>query len=365
VLRAAASEIEDYSRVVLDVQQGVCVSGSAATDTVHLVAELLENATTFSPQTTQVIVSGHAVVGGGSLVTITDGGPGMSEEELALFNWQLDNPAPADMAVARRMGLFAVALLAARHGIMVTLSRPPDGGTTAEVYLPAALISLGDAPNGWHGRAGEASLTGASDEAGAGGMELPARFASGPESPPALETDELWAIPAMLGAPVASPAPVAPTGVTEPDPLEAEPGDGTPIFESVRSGYLHAFGRDLPRSCEQQAGEQQAGQQQAGQQQAGQPPAGRPARPPAAWGDNNGHAETGPPTADAPASSGLPQRTPPSGQVRSAAPDQEETLTADSAETTRSKLASFQNGSRRARAVAQMNRSAKQPGQDG
>src|SRR5262249_48031192 len=93
VLRAAASEMAHSSRVLLDVQQGVCVSGSAATDTVHLVAELLENATTFSPQTTQVIVSGHAVVDGGSLITITDGGPGMSEEELALFNWQLDNPA--------------------------------------------------------------------------------------------------------------------------------------------------------------------------------------------------------------------------------------------------------------------------------
>ena len=149
VLRAAASEIEEYDRVMLDVQQGVSVSGSAATDTVHLLAELLENATTFSPETTQVIVSGHAVGGGGSLITITDGGTGMSEEELALFNWQLDNPAPADMAVARHMGLFAVALLAARHGITVTLSMPPDGGTTAEVYLPAALISLDAEPGGW------------------------------------------------------------------------------------------------------------------------------------------------------------------------------------------------------------------------
>src|SRR5215467_11344064 len=59
VLRAAASEIEEYGRVILDVQQGVYVSGSAATDTVHLLAELLENATTFSPETAQVIVSGH------------------------------------------------------------------------------------------------------------------------------------------------------------------------------------------------------------------------------------------------------------------------------------------------------------------
>ena len=65
VLRAAVSEIEQYDRVILDVQRGVSVSGSAVADTVHLLAELLENATTFSPKTTQVIVSGHAARGGG------------------------------------------------------------------------------------------------------------------------------------------------------------------------------------------------------------------------------------------------------------------------------------------------------------
>jgi hypothetical protein len=356
VLRAAASEIEEYGRVILDVQQGVYVSGSAATDTVHLLAELLENATTFSPETTQVIVSGHAVVGGGSLITITDGGTGMSEEELALFNWQLDNPASADMAVARRMGLFAVALLAARHGITVTLGRPLDGGTTAggttaEVYLPAALISLGNVHGTWQGRAGEASLTRASDEAHAGVTELPVRFASGPESPPALESDELEAVPAMVGAPVPSLAPETPTDVTEPDQVDADPGDGPPIFESVRSGYLQAFGSDPPRLSEQQAG---------------QPPAGQPAGPPASWGDGNGHAVAGPPAADRPASSGLPQRVPEPGEVRGAAVDQEtqQGPAAESAQTASDKLASFQRGSRRARATAEMNRSA-QPGQDG
>jgi signal transduction histidine kinase len=337
VLRAAASEIEEYSRVILDVQQGVYVSGSAATDTVHLIAELLENATTFSPETAQVIVSGHALVGGGSLITITDGGPGMSEEELALFNWQLDNPAPADMAAARRMGLFAVALLAARHGITVTLSRPLDGGTTAEVYLPAALISLGKVHGSWQGRAGEASLTRAGDEADARVMELPVRFASGPEPPAALETDEAEGVPAMVAAPVPAPAPEAPTAVTEPDPVDADPGDGPPIFESVRSGYLHAFGSDLPGSTVNQAG---------------QPPAEQPAGPPASWGDGNGHA--GPPAAGPPASPVLPQRIPEPGQVRGAAAGQEaqqdpaaqQDPVAEAAETARDKLARFQRGSR-------------------
>ena len=312
VLRAAVSEIEEYDRVILDVQHGVCVSGSAATDTVHLLAELLENATTFSPETTQVVVSGHAVVGGGSLITITDRGPGMAEEELALFNWQLDNPAPADMAVARRMGLFAVAFLAARHGITVTLSKPLDGGTTAEVYLPAALISLGNAHGNWQGGAGEASVSRAGGEAGAGVsavLDAPVRFAAEPESAPALETDELEAVPVMMSAPVSAPAPETSTAAAAPEPVSDGPGDGPgdgpPIFESVRSGYLHAFGRDLPH------------------------------------------------------------RTPQPGQVRSAAADEhsEHATVAESAESMRSKLASFQRGSRRARATAQ-NRSA-QPGQDG
>jgi signal transduction histidine kinase len=145
VLRAAVSEIEQYNRVVLDVQLDDWISGDAVPDTVHMLAELLENATTFSPKTTQVIVSGHPVRGGGLTITITDAGMGVPEDHLAELNWQLANPAPAGLAVTRQMGLFAVAHLAARHGITVVLGLPPDGGTTAEVYLPAALISP-DAP---------------------------------------------------------------------------------------------------------------------------------------------------------------------------------------------------------------------------
>jgi signal transduction histidine kinase len=391
VLRAAASETAEYGRVVLDVQPGVCVSGSAVTDTVHLVAELLENATTFSPETTQVIVSGHAVCGGGSLITITDFGTGMSEEELTLLNWQLANPSLADMTAARHMGMFAVTRLAARHGIAVTLSMPPDGGTTAEIYLPAAMTSQDAEPGSWRVPAGEASLAGASEEAGAGVADLPfsvLRFASGPEPPLGQEIDAPEAVPLMLGAPVPSPAPGTSTGVTEPEaltepgaePVDAEPGDGPPIFESVRSGYLLAFGRDLLRFSEQQPGQSRAG---------------RPAGHPASWGDGSGRAAAGPPAAGRPACSGLPQRSPQPGQVRGAAFDQEtppasvtgaaadqetpptsvtdaatdqETPPAsvtDAAAITWRKVASFQRGSRRARAEARMNRSAKQPGQDG
>ena len=144
VLRAAVSEIEQYNRVVLDVPVDDWVSGDAVADTVHLLAELLENATAFSPKTTQVIVSGHPVRGG-LLVSITDAGTGIAEEYLGQLNWQLAHPSDADTAVSQHMGLFAVAHLAARHGISVALDLPPEGGTAAEVYLPASLI-LPDAP---------------------------------------------------------------------------------------------------------------------------------------------------------------------------------------------------------------------------
>jgi signal transduction histidine kinase len=303
VLRAAASEIAEYGRVTLDVQQGVRVSGSAAADTVHLLAELLENATTFSVETTQVIVSGHAVVGGGSLITITDAGAGMSEEELTLLNEQLVSPSLTDIAAAPRMGLAAVALLAARHGITVTLSMQPDSGTTAEVYLPAALISLDAEAGGWRGPAGEATAAETSAAAAAEVADLPlaARlFASGQEPPPGPETEAPEFLQLMLGAPVPSSAPGTSTGVTGPEPVGAEPGDGSPIFESVRSGYSYAFGRERLRFSDQQAG---------------QSPAGQPATPWASRGDGSDRAAAGPPTAGRPASSG-PQRVPQPGQVR-------------------------------------------------
>ena len=443
VLRAAASEIEEYGRVVLDAQRGVRVRGSAATDTVHLLAELLDNATAFSRKTAQVIVSGHAVCGGGSLVTIADAGTGLSEQELILINGQLASPSPAEGAVPRRTGLAAVALLAARHGIAVTLSAAPGGGTTAEVYLPAALISLDAGPGGWRGRASEALLAGASAEAAAHGdatstadarasgeatgrpeafadtaeawadgeathrpeafagraeawaggeawssreaagsaeaageeavgeeaaarfADLPfsaLRFASGPEPPVGPEEiGEPEAVSLMLSAPVPSPAPGTSSGVTGPGPVGAAPGDGPPIFESVRSGYPQAFGRGMLRFGGR----------------AGQSPAGWPAGPPASWGERSDRAVTGPPAAGPllagrPVPSRLPRRTEQPGQVRGAAPDRaapdQETRQAppaEPAETTRSKLASFQRGSRRARAVARTNRGVKQPEQDG
>ena len=92
VLRAAVSEIEHYRRVALEVQPGISVRGQAVKDLVHLLAELAENATSFSSADTQVTVSGHLLSSGGALVDITDQGVGMGAEEMAHANWRLDNP---------------------------------------------------------------------------------------------------------------------------------------------------------------------------------------------------------------------------------------------------------------------------------
>jgi signal transduction histidine kinase/outer membrane murein-binding lipoprotein Lpp len=148
VLRAAISEIEQYERVVLNVQPGITVVGQAVNDVVHLVAELVENATTFSPEDSQVYVSGQPLTTGGVLLDVTDGGVGISDQEMGHANWRLDNPPVVDVGVSRRMGLFVVGRLAARHGVRVRLRHASSGGLTALVWLPDTVAQQEGAPLG-------------------------------------------------------------------------------------------------------------------------------------------------------------------------------------------------------------------------
>jgi signal transduction histidine kinase len=141
VLRAAVSEIEQYERVSINVQPGIAVRGQAVNDGVHLVAELVENATSFSSAETPVTVSGHPLNSGGVLLDITDQGIGMAAEEMAHANWRLDNLPAVDVSVSRMMGLFVVARLAARHGIRVRLRPAPTGGLTTLVWLPDETVT--------------------------------------------------------------------------------------------------------------------------------------------------------------------------------------------------------------------------------
>jgi signal transduction histidine kinase len=140
ITRAATSEIEQYNRVVLNVQPGVAVIGQAVSDVVHLLAELIENATIFSPNDTQVQVSAQELTSGGVLIEVTDKGIGVSESRLAEMNWRLDNPPRIDVSVSRHMGLFAVARLAERHRIRIRLRPAVPQGLTALVWLPDTVI---------------------------------------------------------------------------------------------------------------------------------------------------------------------------------------------------------------------------------
>ncbi len=140
VIRAAVSEIEHYSRVSMKVQPGIAVTGSAVSDVVHLLAEVIENATIFSPKDTPVHVSAEEPTSGGVLIEVSDSGVGIPEARLGEINWRLDNPPVIDVSVSRHMGLFAVARLAERHGVRVRLRLRAPHGLTALVWLPDNVI---------------------------------------------------------------------------------------------------------------------------------------------------------------------------------------------------------------------------------
>jgi signal transduction histidine kinase len=139
VARAAVSEIEQYSRVTLKIQPGIAVTGPAVSDVVHLLAEVIENATIFSAKDTPVQVAAQELISGGVLIEVSDNGVGIPEPRLAEMNWRLDNPPVMDVSVSRHMGLFAVARLAERHGVRVRLRRGSPYGLTALVWLPDSV----------------------------------------------------------------------------------------------------------------------------------------------------------------------------------------------------------------------------------
>ncbi len=139
VVRAAVEEVEDYLRVHVVVPQGPALIGSAVTDVIHLVAELVENATIFSPPKTTVQVRG-GTVGRGFVVEVEDRGLGLSREEYEQINQRLADPPEFDLADSDRLGLFVVGRLAARHDIRVSLRPSPYGGTTAIILIPGELV---------------------------------------------------------------------------------------------------------------------------------------------------------------------------------------------------------------------------------
>ncbi|MEV6765862.1 nitrate- and nitrite sensing domain-containing protein [Streptomyces sp. NPDC051105] len=150
VLRAASSEVEQYERIELSGVPEAEIHGRAVTDLVHLLAELLENATTFSSPQTKVRVTATRLPDGRVMIEIHDKGIGLTAEDFADINHKLANPPTVDAAISQRMGLFVVGRLSDRHGIRVQL-RPSgeQAGTTSLVMLPDAIT---------HGGGGEQPL---------------------------------------------------------------------------------------------------------------------------------------------------------------------------------------------------------------
>ncbi|AVH61123.1 HAMP domain-containing protein [Streptomyces dengpaensis] len=144
VLRAASSEVEQYERIELSGVPEAEIHGRAVTDLVHLLAELLENATTFSSPQTKVRVTATRLPDGRVMIEIHDKGIGLTAEDFAEINHKLANPPSVDAAISQRMGLFVVGRLSDRHGIRVQL-RPSgeQAGTTSLVMLPDAITHGG------------------------------------------------------------------------------------------------------------------------------------------------------------------------------------------------------------------------------
>ena len=135
---AAISENDQYQRVHAEVEDGLEVTGLAAADLVHLLAELLDNAVSYSPPTSVVRVTGRRTPAG-SAITIADEGIGVRDGALADLNALLEHPPQVDAEVTERMGLVVVGHLAARHGVKIRL-RDADPGVRATIYLPAEIL---------------------------------------------------------------------------------------------------------------------------------------------------------------------------------------------------------------------------------
>ncbi len=146
VMRAATAEVEDYTRVSVVSESDEAVAAPAVTDVIHLLAELIENATLFSPSSTRVEVRAERVANGFA-IEVEDRGLGIPPEQLSELNAQLASPPDFDTADADRLGLFVVGRLAARHGVHVSLAPSPYRGTKAVVVLPEGVMIAAPQPD--------------------------------------------------------------------------------------------------------------------------------------------------------------------------------------------------------------------------
>jgi signal transduction histidine kinase len=358
VVGAALSEVEQYARIEVSTAPEVMVVGRAVSDLVHLIAELLDNATYFSEPEKKVRVRIVVARREDLVIQITDSGVGMSDAEIRSANERLANPPDLDVSVTRRMGLYVVARLAKKHNISVLLWTNEDieGGLVSRITVPAELITFGQAAT----TATQPSVhTGSQDPLPVrtgGGLakafdngQPPRRSGTHPQMRPAPAPR-----PAEVSMPVTAGASARlfedhagaaeRTGATASDWQSADPPtERLPLYEAVLSQWF--------------AGDTATGQQ---------PPAVRDKAPATPWssaGDDGWRAAqdllTNDNTTAAVTPGGLPKRMPKArlmpGSAEPATDTQAQpatekvrvTVPQRSALTTRARMASFQQGARR------------------
>lgn len=139
VIRAALSQIEAYDRVDFGRVDDARIKGQAIGDVAHLIAELLENATYFSPPTSRVTVHGKQRMDG-YLLVIVDDGVGISAEELEAANKKIANPQDFDQEPSKVLGHLVVGRLGQRHGIKIRLAESATGGVAAQIFIPPSVL---------------------------------------------------------------------------------------------------------------------------------------------------------------------------------------------------------------------------------
>ncbi|MFF5785029.1 nitrate- and nitrite sensing domain-containing protein [Streptomyces sp. NPDC012693] len=371
VLRAAVSEIERYERVTIQsLPPHAQIAGFAADDLSHLIAELLENATSFSPPDAEVQLSGWLLESGEVMLSVQDAGIGMTASRLAEINARLAEADPSAFD-GEGLGMRVIALLAARHGVRVELREQKPGGTAAVVVLPEPLLPTAPPtavtePVRAGGTAPALQLPGSAAEANSN--TLPSR-----NRDPLVEAAERAFLAAQVNAakeerePAPEPPPEAPhapapayeppapayeeptAAYEEPTPAYEEPA---PLRESVAETTLQVRLPDPPP--EPDAHERAADPAVHAEPAYGEPAHAEPVQPEPAYGETHPEPATDQPATEAPVpgpraaqwervtDKGLPKRTP--QVVRPAGPATTPRQGGVDAEALRRRLGGFHKG---------------------
>ena len=264
ILRGAISEIEEYRRITIESVPDVSVQGIAVNDLVHLTAELLDNATNFSPKEAQVVLASSITPDGSLVIEIRDLGVGMSATQRKAINERLAVPPMVDVSISRHMGLFVVGRLASRHGLVVRMQATGEsGGLTAAISVPSNLLAGDDMRPAAPARPAEVSGNGPNVPAKTGSLWDAARNVApipAAAQPSAAKTGSLWDA-ARNVAPVSAEARSGPNEARNGRPIPAgtgalsdaqDPPSGAPgsdpLFAAAAASTLDVTSNGLARA---------------------------------------------------------------------------------------------------------------------